>query len=1385
MAKLKKAKSSKKLSFSDVGLEPKPIFELDNLNYNQKREKNKKNLADFDNNEDETSEKEVKLMTKSELKKIEKKRKSLNKNKNKLGQQPIPTENDEFKIINKFPVDIPTKIDSNNSYKGLKNSFKIVNEDKEIKSNSYLSFEDSFKSISEFNNSSFNTDSNEGSSLDHEEFSDKVEANHTEIEDNDTYENFFNEILDDKVKKEEMLSASKKTNHLNQAEKEIQENDQKFSQDITEMLKNDVQDYNGDTIKITNSSLDDMNLSTKKEDSQDSIQIVSQSETTSPKKFSKRKMLYSFANSVWDYVKPVSLDDLEKKQNESKKTEIQTNHHEIQQDENLQNHIEHNNSTHEIINSTTEFNENTNENKIHNSDEHNEKVELDQVEIIKRSKSQEIISHLNDYNQINNQGIPSNCIPKISNSHNSSLVSTPKRKSKRQMIYSFANSIWDYVKPVSLDELEERKKTNEFNINSTQSAAELKNDSFFNDEVSDSEFYIKDSEEEEDNGEEKKEIVQETINEYGNLEEEQKQTEKEEIGNINQFPIDIHQEETKEICQEQIPIPLETIVKQEEPKEIIEKVEEEKEGKILEKEEEEKTTKIEEKVQKEPSLQKEKSEEKKQDQTNVSEPPEDPVGKNQIPESIVLVDETCHTTQVVKENDDIPIPLIEDRKNERNEENKQAQINIINPEIETDPINSKLQIDPVEKEQTKENKEDKQNHLNIVNDSNFKNQGVNLDQTNVDSNHLEKILQDIAADSNTVMHELSQISIGKNENKNLIQIPDLSEISSIQEMIDSNGLVISQNKEEKYIENKTFDSEHENQSSIKNPLTDNVIHPTIQDKEVHFSHQNHFDSAQRMVERMEDEILNTNLDIDEYDELFNNLNIHGNFKGDEYNMSNLDTNLLSFSAKNQNEERNNPEIKQLQDLHKAHQHLYQQVSIQEIDDSIFMSISSDQFLFENTMLISEKQVSDHQGLGYSFRALKCCSEPRNSNECSDLEFKVAKTHHHKVNKSKLFNKLYRLENKVHRKVLEISKRVNLLNQEREEKKSNIAINKNVTLINIESEPGFIFIKEKLINKEKELVVKEEILPSEKNNNSKTLLDTSVNTDTIQKTNYYQEKGINTNLDGVEETQSKSLDIKKTDNFEEKDKKVDSIFRNEIYKILDNTKLVKKAQRLKSGYANTDQDDKEANNNIKNISNSNLRYNRERYAKPGNNRYDVITQSSRYIKDYPESSSDDSVQEFSPKTKVVNKIFPKSNETFQGKNIKKDGRNSQILMGNIQNSHVSPRSLSPTNNNNYYSYYLRNNSPSPNIPNTQAFNSNNNVNSSSYYYNGGNTQIRYPEYKIQPNRYLDELGGSNYHVNYYCGRSGGFEEVRRYIYVDGFTNKNQGSYYFCPPGQARS
>ncbi|KAL5368656.1 hypothetical protein CPHLJ_5g2250 [Cryptosporidium parvum] len=1426
MSKLKKAKSSKKLSFSDVGLEPKPIFELDDLSYKQRR-KIKKNSINSDDNENENFEKETKLMTKSELKKAEKKRKSLNKNKNKSEEEKSTTltENDELKMIRELSKKM---VANSNNFKSL---IKDGNDDKEVKTNSFLSLEDSFRSVSEYNNSSFDTDSSESSSSsDNDELLDIVEEKHEEIINNlkqdnvvidltkpeekiDTYENLFDEILDDKIKKEKELTPKK--NDIN-------------DQFINDIKKNDdvVKDKkHGNLLEIVNSSLDDMDLSTKKEENHDSIQEVSKSESSSPKKFSKRKMLYNFANSVWDYVKPVSLDELERKQSESKTIEGESKNKDNDESELLKSHIEEVElNTKEINNSNVKLEENkTFEN---NNESLDEKVELNKVEDLKRSKSQEIISHLNNYGNINDQEILMNTSTKLSNSHNGSLVSTPIRKSKRQIIYNFANSIWDYVKPVSLDELEERRKTNnDLNVDSNQPIDELKKSSFLNDEVSDSEFYIHDTEEEEDNKEEKNEFVlYSEINKEENVDIKQDVDcfEKEKNNDKNQLPLNvIHGKMKKETNIEEIHLPLvETLSEEGNKDHTSVTLQEDNEKEIIEENKQSQTNIINPELQvnsldselelnpvekleidKEEDLKENKEEETEKeenlDKKDGMENGEELEGEKEELEKrndlenekgeLKNKEEDLENKEEPEKNNDMEDKKEDQESKVEEQENKE--------ELEDEKEYQENKEKELEEKETENqnSKEDEQNYLNIVSNSNYsEDQQKEVDQINFETNHLDEILENIATDSNTIMEELSHISIAnKQDHTNIIQIPDLSEISLIQEIIDSNRLNIFHGTIEKPPDQEHIEINHEIQASMESSLNEynSIINKEEEEKEeeeTHLLHQNHFDTTQTMVERMEDEILNTNLNIDEYNELFNNLHTHANLNSDEYNMNSLE---------NQAEEKDTHFNFQLQqDLHKDHPHLYQQVSIQEIDDSLFMSISSDKFLFENTMLISEKQVKNQHGMvGYSFQALECCSGKNDHpNISSEFISEALKTQHSrsKVNKIKQFNKLYRINNKLNKKFREINNKISIFNQEESYTKKDIDL--KVKFDDIQPDSSNYINERPSLNKEEGYIVIEEILPTHEIFNPKIFLDASVNTEIIPKfNNNYQEKGVNTHFEHIKEdqNQSTSSQVPETTNFLEKDKKVDSIFRNEIYKILDNTRLVKKAQRLKSGYANNDQVEIETDHNFKNSTSSNIKYNRERYIKPGNNRYDIITQetSRRYIKDYPESNSEESIKVFSPKN---NYNIPK---------------NSQVIIENTPKynyeyedyNHISPKSLEPINNTkNYYSYYLGSNSNSPtsnNYSNIRDFsnisNSNsNNVNTSSYYYNGGDnhTQIKYPEYFIKPNnKYVNELGRSNYHVNYYCGKSGGSEEVKRYMYVEGLTNKNQGSFYFYPPGQARN
>ncbi|KAK6588813.1 hypothetical protein RS030_2292 [Cryptosporidium xiaoi] len=258
-------------------------------------------------------------------------------------------------------------------------------------------------------------------------------------------------------------------------------------------------------------SKDDVSTFDKKEllDDQDNFYLsnsISKSELNSSEKFSKRKLLYSFANSVWDYMKPVSLDELEKEQNELSKT-----NNNLKNDTSLPEDEEHL----EEKNETKNGQEHDNDDFI--QDDSNEILGKDDSNIVAinyemKSKSQDnIIENIISDSYENNEILEDKEITGISNSN----LSTPIRKSKRQIIYKFANSIWDYMKPTSLDELqnEESKITfDEMNSNidvnnnsnsksdvvsnNTQSSGNMIKNLIFNSniesDISDTEFLIGD-----------------------------------------------------------------------------------------------------------------------------------------------------------------------------------------------------------------------------------------------------------------------------------------------------------------------------------------------------------------------------------------------------------------------------------------------------------------------------------------------------------------------------------------------------------------------------------------------------------------------------------------------------------------------------------------------------------------------------------------------------------------------------------------------------------------------------------------------------------------------------------------------------------------------------
>lgn len=1336
MAKLKKTKSSsRKLSFGDLDLDPKPVFEIDNLSYKQRTRKSKKNVLSSDDNKSEKSDREARALTKSELKKSEKKRKSLHKSKNKSDSKSRDVESTELRTKKEQAMKTGTRVNSGFFSEGLKGSIKDGSEYREIKTNSFLSFEDSFKSISEFNNSSIETDSNESSSTDHEDFLCKVnedenentiatefkgdtnETSHLNMQRNDTYEELFDEILNDKARKEEELSSSKKT-EIRKETIEVDDGKKEYP------------------IELYNSSQDDINLLAIKEENQDSaVQTQSKSETPSPKRFSKRKMLYSFANSVWDYVKPVSLDDLEKKQSELKKDSGGESHEAAQnsgkKEDNetdcVVNKVEYDDETVKEDTSDlrgTELSEKSvdideNESKCENFVK---KVRPEQAEIMERSKSQEVISNLNNYSQVDNGETSSSSIPIVSNSHNGSLITTPIRKSKRQMLYSFANSLWDYVKPVSLDELEGKKAT-----------GELKEENYINDDVSDSEFYIQDNEKEE---EKEKEIQSEVEEEQILKPEENMELKEEQLDRGKSMDQIFNQtyEGEKEVGKEHILDPhIFTQMKEGEKDEV-------------------------------------------QDQVPVQDPQVRVVEENSGKESMEQYAETGHESQKYEEYEQI-----------------QAHVEVLGSQ-----------------ERVYEEKE-------------VPTPGVKEDSEGFT---LDRILHDIAVSSDLVMDELSRmdfLNVANDHNEGVMQIPDyLSEISSIQRVINSSRLEILQSQREHPSESFVSGADQE---------VPGLVHDHHQLDKGRMDHSDmnscrgggetvvqlppesgEDDSAQQIIERMQEEILNTNLSVDEYDELFNSLHIHTVLGGaDDYNMNVLGSNTNSVSAHHQDKEGSDgiaehlgggglPEVHQESGDHYS---LFKQIGLEEAEYLQFQSIiSSGQLLAEEeeeekagdkSMSYSGREDKDSLGLREFVRALESCSgrDCCGSAESSGFESDLGRAGRSvkRTNKRKLFSKLYRLDSRISRKLADNQRRIRQLDQEIKKVSRVDAVGRVkkevarfVSLVEIEPKSGGVTGNSKQLSiKEKEIVVREEILPS-KQSNTKQVSEIAVNTEVMEKASSYQEKAVNTvQLSSSGDSRPTSPESsRETKSFVETNKKIDSIFRSEIYKILDDTRLLEKGQKLKSGYANTDTADSSSRS-------GHFRYKREKYAKPDDHRYDIVSHSDGPVQSSnPEGHAGLEVRDLSSlNSKARSNFFSNLNGLFQDKSVKRDGKNAQLLANNGgQECYRYRNDLNLISPRNYSNYYLRSDSPSPSYnyySSTQVLASNNNnvINTSSYYYNGGNAPFNRYEYPIKPSNVCvaDQLGGrSNYHVNYYCGVSGGPEEVKRYMYVDGFANKNHGSIF---------
>ncbi|KAJ1605507.1 hypothetical protein OIY81_3471 [Cryptosporidium canis] len=1266
MTKLKKAKSSKKLSFSDVGLEPKSIFELDDLSYKQRTRKSRKGLLDFDVNKNETSEKETEILTKSELKRSERKRKSLSKNKSKLEKLKSTNDSEPNTKIN--------TTSSCESFKEFKSSIIDGSDEEEVKSNSFLSLEDSYKSVSDSSNSSIDTDSNDNSSTDHGEMlcpaeehdeanseskQDQVETDDFKIQVNDTYENLFDEILNDKIKKDEKTPTSKRTGMKREADSD-HEHLQEDHLEISGGAKQPQEEDNGNNVGAINHSLDDIDLASIKEEAQECVDTKSISETPSPKKQSKRKMLYSFANSVWDYMKPVSLDDLEKKQIESGIKSVESspkndsNKSKIENDDVDQVKVESNEADDKLLSSNDLVEECNNE------------KDLKQVDIIERSKSQEVIGSSNDYTQMSNTGVSSNDSPVISNSHNVSPTATPARRSKRQMLYSFANSIWDYVKPVSLDELEGRNEGNG-QISEPPKHQELRNHFDTSDDVSDSEFYIRESEGEDEEAPQDEDIE----NKQDQMDDQVDHVLTQALEENKQ---DVSHEHDPDTHKEQV---LDPVLKE---------------------------------VAEDNTIAPVIGSESKYEEQEIEL-------DQKIPESTVECDE-APTSQEVEQ------PLVQTLDSQdtvipKGEEGNQTDI-----------------LAPTE--ELKEVPDEIGGAQECADDSDSKDPETSLNQVRAESGHLDKILQDITADSNMIIGELSQMNLGdvRDRPEEVLRVPDLSEISSIQEMIDSSYRGLLQSHLEKPLEREIVDLSREDQQGVIQSVDGDSAPQNVSD---------HLGSDQAMIERIENEILNTNLDIEDYNELFDRLHVHTDSNRDEFNMSALDLNAKPTECSQLDRKDNDEATEQpssiIPDVSKQ--------GTQEVDDSLFMSISSCQFPpQDDAVFASERELRDQSGLECSVGVPECSTvSPDQIELCgSNSELLEARPPTRKTNKSQLFSKLYRLDNKMSRKSSEILRRIQQLSQEMatiSKSESMEGVKKDivsfVSLVEIAPEP--IKVERRQLNKEERRLVREEILPS-KEDTSKKLLDASVNTEVFDKAVSSQEKGVNTISSHMGDVKSATKGTQTSSPPPEKDEKVDSIFRNEIYKILDNNRLLRRGQKLKSGFANTDvSNDKEADNSHFSPS----RHRRERYIQPEDHRYDIVIQSSNYTKDYPDSGPNSNGIQKDQSAKVSDK------STIYMANSRPEYKYKQDT--NLVSA-VSP-------NHSYTNYYSGGSSSSCSPPGARVQGNNHHISNNSYYYSAANTPLTtYSEYTIKPNAYVDQLGGSNYHVNYYCGKSGGSEEVKR-------------------------
>ncbi|EEA04886.1 uncharacterized protein CMU_039550 [Cryptosporidium muris RN66] len=223
----------------------------------------------------------------------------------------------------------------------------------------------------------------------------------------------------------------------------------------------------------------------KKKQLSDSLELnLTTDDKDSKNKKSKSQVLYSLAHSIWDLVKPVDFNNLEEKfstiKQETQTIDILGSESEISDTEFLDKTYKKDNcnasdigldnykvyTLGESVTYSVLTNEDNNPKSLENNSKNNcdytKNCNINVVEDDKTKLSNENLSNSNEESSIKELVIENSNTFQLNNNEENTvdlkIQSAPRRKSKRQVLYSLANSVWDYVRPISLDELEERQR---------------------------------------------------------------------------------------------------------------------------------------------------------------------------------------------------------------------------------------------------------------------------------------------------------------------------------------------------------------------------------------------------------------------------------------------------------------------------------------------------------------------------------------------------------------------------------------------------------------------------------------------------------------------------------------------------------------------------------------------------------------------------------------------------------------------------------------------------------------------------------------------------------------------------------------------------------------